>query len=145
MSCATDISNSLQRRYIIFSICIHTCCTCPGINILTTHENWNLLACFIFMTRGVYFIVLRYHVSPSCANYRNDSDVVAVRLLLEWKKRRKKKKQEACNREKSYKRKIAKKKGKIVIRCFIVYRFEHRYAQFMVDLPVDRISRALPH
>ena len=61
------------------------------------------------------------------------------------KKKGRKKKQEACNREKSYKRKIAKKKGKIVIRCFIVYRFEHRYAQFMVDLPVDRISRALPH
>lgn len=61
------------------------------------------------------------------------------------KKEEKKKKQEACNREKSYKRKIAKKKGKIVIRCFIVYRFEHRYAQFIIDLPVDRISRALPH
>lgn len=26
-----------------------------------------------------------------------------------------------------------------------LYRFEHRYVQFMVDLPVDRISRALPH
>lgn len=68
--------------------------------------------------------------------------MVAIRLLLEWKKKKKEKKQEACNREKSYKRKIAKKK---LLYDVALYRFEHRYAQFMVDLPVDRISRALPH
>lgn len=39
----------------------------------------------------------------------------------------------------------AKNCEKCVLRRFALYRFEHRYVQFMVDLPVDRISRALPH
>lgn len=61
------------------------------------------------------------------------------------KKEEKKKNRKRVTAKNRISEKLRKKKGKIVIRCFIVYRFEHRYAQFMVDLPVDRISRALPH
>lgn len=104
-----------KKIYHFFDMYSHVLCTCPGINILTTHENWNLLACFIFMTRGVYFIVLRYHVSPSCANYRNDSDVVAVRLLLEWKKKKEEKKnRKRVTAKNRISEKLRKKKEKLL-------------------------------